>query len=696
MSEKMEITPITGMYEVSQKSEEKVIAPMLKAEMSENMENTPVPEMYEVSQKYEEKVIAPMLKAEMSENMENTPVPGMYEVSQKYEENAIAPMFKAEMSEDMEITPVTGMYEVSQKYEKNAFAPMSEICAKDYTISPMDGIAQEENTFVSIPDGITRLKDILDTQTIYVQGNETVAPINEISQMINTVSPLVEISQNEQNINGRTENGNPKILIDTSTISMNDTPTVNPVGTTNVVVMVEEPNTIIELVDYYVPPASLNNNNNTIPPFFPITVPLHPESSHEPTPKPPTKGKRGRKPGPKPKPRATKRRRPPTPPPLPPVPNFLAHVINPLENEIYPKVVVQPAHQPWVLPSHCNDGVPNPPPSKVAVKEVPNTTTTSRRVLISAHLREKLRLFGPDVIISVIDNAVSPYFKAVKKEPDGSQHQIFFTAPQLLSFTAAHFGNWPQMVPIQMLMMKPTPAMLSHYFPGPMGQALVKKWLTDQQPLNLQPSLPFKMPIGKPPQATKAFPRPNATYLHPGKPQVSKHFAAPAPPAVPAPRPADTVAPPPVDAPTAYSADDPAPESTPGSAPESTPGPAPESTPGPAPESTPDPAPTPHPEHTPDPPHTTTLAPTPAPPVDPTPAPPAACNPTDPFDESMFPPIILPAILKRSSQERLRKSIMAKRIKAMKEAQEAQEAAASAAAEKAKRSLNKEMPEEEF
>ncbi|EDW56097.1 GM19516 [Drosophila sechellia] len=442
MSENMENTPVPGMYEVSQKYEENAIAPMFKAEMFENMENTPVTGMDAVFENYQEKAILPMFKAIMSEDMEFTPLTGMYEVSQKSEEKVISPMFKAEMSENMENTPVTGMDAVSEKYERNAFAPMSEICAKDYTVCPMDGIAQEENTFVSIPDGITRLKDILDTQTIYVQGNETVAPINEMSQMINTVSPLVEISQNEQNINGRTENGNPKILMDTSTISMNDTPTGNPVGTTNVVVMVEEPNTIIELLDYYVPPASLNNNNTTIRPFFPITVPMHPESSHEPTPKPPTKGKRGRKPGPKPKPRATKRRRPPTPPPLPPVPNFLAHVINPLENEIYPKVIVQPAHLPWVLPSHCNDGVPNPPPSKVAVKEVPNTTTTSRRVLISAHLREKLRLFGPDVIISVIDNAVSPYFKAVKKEPDGSQHQIFFTAPQLLSFTAAHFGNW--------------------------------------------------------------------------------------------------------------------------------------------------------------------------------------------------------------------------------------------------------------
>lgn len=132
-------------------------------------------------------------------------------------------------------------------------------------------------------------------------------------------------------------------------------------------VMVEQPNTIIELVDYYVPPASLNNR--TIRPFFPIPVPMYPESSPEPpAPKPATKGKRGRKPGPKPKPRATKRRRPPTPPPLPPVPNFLAHVINPLENEIYPKVIVQPVYQPWVLRS---DVAPKPPPPKVAVKEAP-------------------------------------------------------------------------------------------------------------------------------------------------------------------------------------------------------------------------------------------------------------------------------------------------------------------------------------
>lgn len=197
-----------------------------------------------------------------------------------------------------------------------------------------------------------------------------------------------------------------------------------------------------------------------------------------------------------------------------------------------------------------------------------------------------------------------------------------------------------------------------------MGQTLVKKWFADQQPLDKEPSLPFKMPIGRPPKPSKSTTRPSKTYLHPGKPQVSKQFAAPAPPAVPAPRPAATFAPPPGDAPTSHPAGDPAPESTP----------------TPAPESNPDPAQTP------------TLAPTPAPPVAPTPAPTVASSPTDPFDESMFPPIILPAILKRSSQERLRKSIMAKRIKAMKEAA----AAAAAAAESAKLSLNNDMPAKEF
>ncbi|EDV46659.2 formin-like protein 7 [Drosophila erecta] len=424
---------------------------------------------------------------------------------------------QSKMSQEPKKTPVTGMDGVAEG-----------------TVAAMDEIAQKMDTF-----------------------EDTLAPKTEVFQQLNTASHLAGVSQTKLN----PSNELPQIFRaaekDAYTAENTNVNVLQKAPTS--VVMVEQPNTIIELVDLYVPPASVAASNGILlnsrisRPFFPIPVAQHPESQGESTPKPATKGRRrGPKPGP-PKPRPAKRRRAETPPPLPPPPNFLAHCINPLENEIYPKVIVQPAHQPWVLRKDLHDGAPKPrpplpppppppPPApkpalKVEVKEVVipisgalNTPTTqSQPLVVSAHIREKLQLFGPDVTISLVNNQVSSYFKAVRQEADGHQRQLIFTAAQLLSFSAAQYGNWHQMVPIQMLMMKPSPAMLSHYFPGPMGQILVNKLFPNQQALFQPPPLPFKPPTVRPPQPKKRAPRPNQTYLHPGRPPVAKHLAPPAP-----------------------------------------------------------------------------------------------------------------------------------------------------------------------
>ncbi|XP_043659044.1 vegetative cell wall protein gp1 [Drosophila teissieri] len=541
------------------------------------------------------------------------------------------------MSQEEETTPVTGMDEVSEKSEqRSAIVPKYEICAKEDT-----EMAMEKDTLAQLQDGVptATLEAVLQEQ-----DTPTPTPTAETSQKINTDEVTQNIPAAPQTF--RDESAVPEQKsVDATRGNVVAQPSTS-------VVMVEQPNTIIELVDLYVPPGALAPHNRVSRPFFPIPMAKSPDSAPESTPKPATKGRRrGRKPGP-PKPRPAKRRRAETPPPLPPPPNFLASIncINPLENEIYPKVIVQPAHQPWLLPKYgAADGAappqqPLPAPNVAMIPvsgAVTTATTQTRPVVVSAHLREKLRLFGPDVTISLVHDQVSPHFRAVRQEPDGNQRQLVFTAAQLLSFSAAHYGNWPQMVPIQMLMMKPSPAMLSHYFPGPMGQILVNKLFPNQQAALYQPPpLPFKAPTVRPPQAIKAIPRPNPTYLHPGRSQVSKHFAAPAAPA-PGPTPPPAV-------------------------------PAPAPAPPPA-----VPAPLPPPAAAP--------APTPAPPAAPTPSAPPVAPSSPPKSPVKLPPaIIVPSILRHASQVKLRQALEAKRAKAMKEAKEAKEA------EEAKLQLSKE------
>jgi len=171
---------------------------------------------------------------------------------------------------------------------------------------------------------------------------------------------------------------------------------------------------------------------------------------------------------------------------LPPPPNFLENCINPLENEIYPKVIVQPAHQPWVLPRDLNGGDPPKvevqPPVAVPVSgevavpvsgEVATSTTQSQPAVSEVQLHQKLQLFGPDVQLSQLQGHDPARYKAVRQEANGDQSQLVFTAQQLVSFSQSH-GKFIEMVSAQGHLPTPTPAMISHYFPGPGGQLVAR------------------------------------------------------------------------------------------------------------------------------------------------------------------------------------------------------------------------------
>ncbi|EDV30110.2 uncharacterized protein Dana_GF16015 [Drosophila ananassae] len=203
--------------------------------------------------------------------------------------------------------------------------------------------------------------------------------------------------------------------------------------------MVEEPGTIIELVNLYVAPP---------PPIF-----LQPSQlffMRQPPPPPRGSGGRGGK---------RQRRLPsPPPPPLPPPPNFLENFINPLENDIYPRVIVQPANQPWVIPKNLNEEPPppEPRPPKLSPRKTPvmpklqpvkfstPAGTSMGGVPVgpppanaspsAAQLWQTLKLFGPNVTISKLAGPGGNRFLAVMRQPNGQQRQMVFTAEQLNAF----------------------------------------------------------------------------------------------------------------------------------------------------------------------------------------------------------------------------------------------------------------------
>jgi len=276
--------------------------------------------------------------------------------------------------------PLTGMdeNEVSPKPEENQnTVPINDIMPQNET----DNAPMEENAQKSEEAPST----MPQSETIDAAWEEMVQKLEQEPNPIPTTETndvsMEEIPQKSAEIPQQSE----KTLTE-----VKGTGTAKPEEqeASTSLVMVEQPNTIIELVDLYVPPVSLVPskvifmNNDASRPFFSPAVPqtltnnnptllyTEPTGTSAETPScsssgagetdKPTKGgrRRGRKPA-TPKPRPTKRRRrAQSPPPLPPPPNFLENCINPLENEIYPKVIVQPAHQPWVLPRDLNGGDP--------------------------------------------------------------------------------------------------------------------------------------------------------------------------------------------------------------------------------------------------------------------------------------------------------------------------------------------------
>ncbi|XP_017061533.2 LOW QUALITY PROTEIN: proline-rich protein 36 [Drosophila ficusphila] len=245
------------------------------------------------------------------------------------------------------------------------------------------------------------------------------------------------------------------------------------------VVMVEQPNTIIELVDLYVPPvpqvqpAQMEPNPVT---FVSGEQPLEfislqqanamwgnaaimlytepPRNSEPPGGESVRKtgtrgGKRTRNAATPRRPR--KRKRPETPPPpLPAPPNFLAHCINPFENDISPRVIVQPAYRPWVFPRDLKKD-PIPMKKKVIMPAaqapsipfplsgaVTTPTTQTKPAMSLAQVRQCLPLFGPKVQLTQLSSQGSLRFMAVLREDNGDQRRIVFTAEQLLSFSAIY------------------------------------------------------------------------------------------------------------------------------------------------------------------------------------------------------------------------------------------------------------------
>ncbi|XP_017064584.1 uncharacterized protein LOC108103570 [Drosophila eugracilis] len=483
------------------------------------------------------------------------------------------------MSLKAEENPFTGSDEMSE----DALPTKEEIIQKEDYVSPkmemmeveddilkMKMMEVEEATskmeILQIEDATHNMKltqkEVDDDPKVEEMKKEEVTPIIELSQKEEDNTPKIEISQEENLLSPKieltheNENVNPKmednLLTPKMEISQNENPAeVAPTS----VIMVEEPNTIIELVDLYVPPVScvpgkvfFMKNDGSGPLLVTQTPQIWFHNStlfyNEPA-KPAetsTRGTRGRKRGRKPADPNTRpgrrRRRVETPPPLPPPPNYLAHCINPLENEIYPKVIVQPAYQPWVLPKNLNGGdspppPPTPPEPKVEPKKetvpvsgaVTTNTTQTKPAISMAQLRQKLQLFGPNVTIFQFNGKGTARFKAILKENNGNHRQLVFSADQLLSFGGT-FGPMPMKAPITMP--KPTPAMVSHYFPGPGGQILANKMLHPTRPVVKNSAVIMGPPLARPPRAVNAK-RENSTYLYTGPPKVSNPVRGVAP-----------------------------------------------------------------------------------------------------------------------------------------------------------------------
>ncbi|XP_037725361.1 uncharacterized protein LOC119556940 [Drosophila subpulchrella] len=448
--------------------------------------------------------------------------------------------------------------EVPQKWEEDIppnetfDASMEEICQKS------EGAAMTQNEIIDAP-----MKEIDQ------KSENKPNPIPIIDNIPQTETNDVSMEEIPQKSEENPQQSEEKTVTEVKGTTCKAKPAEQEASTS--FVMVEEPNTIIELVDLYVPPVSLVPskvifmNNDATRPFFSPAVPqalvknnttlLYTESTGTSVETPsysssvageadrPAKGgrRRGRKPA-TPKPRPTKRRRRAlSPPPLPPPPNFLENCINPLENEIYPKVIVQPAHQPWVLPRDLNGGNPpkvevKPPVAVPVSSEVSTSTTQSQPAVSENQLRQKLQLFGPDVQLSQLRGHDPARYKAVRQEANGDQSQLIFTAQQLVSFSQNH-GKFIEMLSAQGNLPTPTPAMISHYFPGPGGQLLASQYFASQQNAFKAPDPIFKVPTKRPPQvpAAAALRALNPTYLRggPGPSNVFRKAAAPSAPSAP-------------------------------------------------------------------------------------------------------------------------------------------------------------------
>ncbi|XP_016976949.1 SH3 domain-containing protein C23A1.17 [Drosophila rhopaloa] len=409
------------------------------------------------------------------------------------------------MSQETEENPVTPMDATPQEKEGNPLpAPDEMVWEKE----------KKENTVVPMEVELPEAKD------------NPVAPMEAMSEetVVNPgQTPMDSMAQeNEENVQNGVDTG--------TTETTNATETIEDVPTS--VVMVEQPNTIIELVDLYVPPVHsvapsqvIFVNSEAVRPqhqimFIPshmqqipqqailwgsnptllYTEPTQPSSSDESAPSKGTRGRRRGRRATTPRPRATKRgRRAETPPPLPPPPNFLEHCINPLENEIYPKVIVQPAHQPWVLPRDLlQDAPPKVEPKQEAVPipvsgSVVTATTQSAPVISQAQVRQNLQLFGPNVAIMQLNTPGSLRFQAVLREANGNQRQMFFTAQQLVSFGATYMAQMASSAP------KSCPAPRSQFLPGSGASQQVQQ--LNQRPVFKTPASLFKIPTVRPPRA---------------------------------------------------------------------------------------------------------------------------------------------------------------------------------------------------
>ncbi|XP_016954417.1 proteoglycan 4 [Drosophila biarmipes] len=416
--------------------------------------------------------------------------------------------------------------EIPHKSEEslNRVPKMEIIAQNEINDAPMDEVSQKseedsDDLSEEIPQGSKKVPN-----PIPIISNKTDFETND--------APMEEVPQESDEVPQKAEDI-PQQSEEKAVTEVESAVKLEKEVSSTVVVMVEQPNTIIELVDLYVPPVSLVPskvifmNNDAPRPFFSPAVPqalpkdnatllyTEPTSTSLETPSGSSaatgdaddntaKGgrRRGRKPA-TPKTGPTKRRRrAQMPPPLPPPPNFLENCINPLENEIYPKVIVQPAHQPWVLPRDLNGGDPSKaeaqPPVAVPVSgEVATSTTQSQPAVSDAQLRQKLQLFGPDVQLTQLRGHDPARFKAVRQEPNGDQTQLIFTAQQLVSFSHNH-GKFIDLLSAQGHLPTPTPATISHYFPGPGGQLLASQYFASQQGVFKAPDATFKAPAPAP------------------------------------------------------------------------------------------------------------------------------------------------------------------------------------------------------